>query len=59
MSEKFKKKLISVYDSDAGQFGRSISEEELKNEYADLKGEHGEKLADRYLGDQILAKYLG
>jgi SNF2 family DNA or RNA helicase len=30
VNEKFKKKLIAMYDSDAGQFGRSISEEELK-----------------------------
>lgn len=33
--------------------------EELKNEYADLKGEHGEKTADKILADRLLAKYLG
>jgi superfamily II DNA or RNA helicase len=30
MNRTFKEKLIDMYDRDAGQFGRSISEEELK-----------------------------
>ena len=32
---------------------------ELTNEYADLKGQHGEKVADKLLADRLLAKYLG
>jgi len=33
--------------------------QELTNEYADLKGQHGEKTADKIFADRLLAKYLG
>lgn len=59
LNRRYEDLMVQMFGPKGDRVLDEVRVNQLTNEYADLKSQHGEKVADKLLADRILAKYLG